>query len=874
MAVHRPQTIENPGKIVRIKGRAELYGNCTEPGYGEARIKYIEKECKIMGMEGYKLESHPRCGKEAVIQGKKYRFTILTPALVRLEYSEKGVFEDRPTQSVLNRDFPVPEFKIVESEEELSVYTEVLELHYDRKPFAANGLSIKVNGGGGGWGRTWHFGEEPDDLGGTARTLDMTDGAKVLNHSFFSRGDNPIDEKYEGSVPIEHGLISRGGFSVIDDSRSMVLTEDGWIAPREEGVIDYYFFGYGNRYLDCLKDFYYLCGKTPLLPRYAMGNWWSRYHRYTEEEYKELVERFEEEKLPFSVAVVDMDWHLVDDVDLKYGSGWTGYTWNKNFFPDPAGFMKWLHEHGMKITLNVHPADGVRAFEEPYQRIAEKMGIDPESEIPVQFDPADPHFMEVYLKDLHHPLEEEGVDFWWLDWQQGTVTKVPGLDPLWMLNHYHYLDSSWKGSRSITFSRYAGVGSHRYPVGFSGDTVISWESLQFQPYFTNTASNIGYGWWSHDIGGHMMGVRDDELMARWVQYGVFSPINRLHSTDNPFNGKEPWKFDKITQSVMEEFLRLRHGLVPYLYTMNRRAHAEDLPLIQPMYYLEPDRKEAYEVCNEYYFGSELLVSPITEPQDKIARAGKAKTWLPEGMWADFFSGMVYQGGRMINLWRGVEDYPVLMKAGAIVPMKDMTVYDNSVENPFAMEVRIFPAEDGHFTLWEDDGDTPEDKEENWAATELSYSSSTVLPDSAIRSQDQFVIGKAMGNLMVLPEKRSWKLVFVGVEKTVPVITVDGEVIKVSVSYNRENSMLTIKVPETEVTKEICVTFTEGLMMAEPNLEGRCYRILEKAQMEYDEKDRAMNIVRNQGKGAVASLAAMSMNPAVFGALCEVITGQN
>ena len=127
------------------------------------------------------------------------------------------------------------------------------------------------------------------------------------------------------------------------------------------------------------------------------------------------------------------------------------------------------------------------------------MGIDPASEIAVQFDPADPHFMEVYLKDLHHPLEEEGVDFWWIDWQQGTVTKVPGLDPLWMLNHYHYLDSSWKGNRSLTFSRYAGVGSHRYPVGFSGDTVISWESLAFQPYFTNTASNVGYGWWSHDI---------------------------------------------------------------------------------------------------------------------------------------------------------------------------------------------------------------------------------------------------------------------------------------------------------------------------------------------------------------------------------------
>lgn len=816
-----------------------------------------------MGMEGYKLEAHPVCRKEAVVQGDKFRITMLTPALVRLEYNEKGVFEDRATQSVLNRDFPVPEFKVVDEKEELSIYTEVLELHYNRKPFATNGLMIKVSGGSGGWGRTWHFGEEPEDLGGTARTLDMTDGARVLSQKIYSRGRNPLDEKYEGKVPVEHGLISRGGFSVIDDSRSMVLTEDGWIEPREEGVIDQYFFGYGNRYLDCLKDFYYLCGKTPLLPRYALGNWWSRYHRYTEEEYKELIERFEREKLPFSVAVVDMDWHLVDDVDPKYGSGWTGYTWNKDFFPDPAAFMKWLHEHNMKITLNVHPADGIRAFEEPYERIAEKMGIDPESGIPVQFDPADPHFMEVYLKDLHHPLEEEGVDFWWLDWQQGTVTKVPGLDPLWMLNHYHYLDSSWKGNRPITFSRYAGVGSHRYPVGFSGDTVISWDSLDFQPYFTNTASNIGYGWWSHDIGGHMMGVRDDELMARWVQYGVFSPINRLHSTDNPFNGKEPWKFDRITQHVMEEYLRLRHALVPYLYTMNRRAHEDDLPLIWPMYYAEPDRNEAYEVYNEYYFGSELLVSPITRPQDATARVGKAKTWLPEGMWADFFSGMIYEGGRMTDLWRSVEEYPVLMKAGAIVPMKDMDDFDNSVENPAAVEVRIFPAADGSFTLWEDAGDTPEDDARNWASTELCYD----------KKESRFTIGEAQGNLEVLPSERSWKLVFTGAGNAVPEVTADNEPVQTRTAYDREKNMLTVYVPETAVTKEIRVEFKEGLSLAETDLAGRCYQILEKAQIGYDEKARALGVIKEQGKNAVASLAAMELNPALFGALCEIITGR-
>ena len=114
----------------------------------------------------------------------------------------------------------------------------------------------------------------------------------------------------------------------------------------------------------------------------------------------------------------------------------------------------------------------------------------------MEFDLTNPDFVDAYF-DMHHRMEAEGVDFWWLDWQQGGVTRQKGLDPLWMLNHMHYLDSGRGGNWPLTFSRYAGPGSHRYPVGFSGDTIVTWESLAFQPQFTATASNIGYGWGPH-----------------------------------------------------------------------------------------------------------------------------------------------------------------------------------------------------------------------------------------------------------------------------------------------------------------------------------------------------------------------------------------
>ena len=760
-------------------------------------------------------ESRP----ESVVAGKFYRVTILTPSLFRLEYSENGVFEDRPTQSVINRDFPAVRFSVKKGEK-LIIETEKLLLTYDEKPFF-EGLSISVKDIPGA---VWRYGQPIHDLGGTYRTLDCADGDVRKNK------DEP-----EQKIELGHGVVSREGFSIIDDSASLAITADGWVAPRQK-EIDIYFFGYGHRYADALRDFYKLCGKTPLLPRYALGNWWSRYYRYTDESYKALIERFESEKLPFTVAVIDMDWHLVDEVDPKYGGagrGWTGYTWNRKLFPDPEGFMRWLHEKGLKITLNVHPADGVRAFEEIYPEMARAVGIDPASGKTVEFDPSDPKFMDAYFNILSRGLERQGVDFWWIDWQQGTASKIDGLDPLWSLNHFHYLDSAEKGARRLTFSRYAGVGSHRYPIGFSGDTAVTWASLKYQPYFTSTASNVGYGWWSHDIGGHMLGCRDDELTARWAQYGVFSPINRLHSSNSPFMGKEPWRFCDSTRNVMNEFLRLRHAMIPYLYSMNRRAAREDLPLVLPLYYAEPEKDEAYEFPNEYYFGSELLISPITEPTDKVSLTAKAKTRLPQGLWVDFFTGTVYEGGKTVNLRRTIREMPVLMKSGAILPLTDDETCSNSVKNPESLEVRAFPAKDGNFTLWEDDGNSVEDLDENWASTDLSWKNNV------------FTVSPAKGNISVIPKKRRFKIVFCSVENEKATVRVDGKTVEAETFYDDDKRRLTVKIPETATESEITVTFEKPLKIAD-NRKARIFEVLERAQMSYSLKGRLWKAVNHVG----------------------------
>lgn len=794
----------------------------------------------------YKIQTSPYCNSKSIIQGENYRFCVLTPYMIRMEYSESGQFIDKASQTVLNREFEPCQFQVIEKADSLEIITDFVHVIYDKKPFSSNGLCIQSRSNVINWGSTWQYGDDLskslDMLGGTARTLD---------------GAN-------GSIPLEAGLMSTAGFSVYDDSHSLLLTEDGWLETRKKGNIDLYYFGYGRDYLLCLKDFYYLCGKTPLLPRYALGNWWSRYYEYTEDSYKELMERFKKEEIPLSVAVIDMDWHLVN-IEEKYGSGWTGYTWNKELFPDPEAFMDWLHKQGMKVTLNVHPAEGIRGFEDDYEEMAKEMGVDFEKEEKINFDAADPKFIEAYLKYIHHPNEDMGADFWWIDWQQGQNTKMEGLDPLWVLNHYHSLDNGRNGKRPLILSRYAGVGSHRYPVGFSGDSIISWESLDFQPYFTANASNVGYGWWSHDIGGHMNGGKDDELETRWFQFGVFSPIMRLHSSKNDFNSKEPWRFQPMSHKIMSRYLRLRHQLIPYLYTMNYLSHKESLPLIQPMYYHNPNDWNAYHVPNEYYFGTELIVAPITKPMSKELGVGKVDGWLPEGTYIDFFDGTIYEGNRKFTFYRDLENMPVLAKAGAIVPMTELEeAKSNQIGNPVNLEIRVFVGANGRFELYEDDGETYEYEEQQFAAT---------LMELDWKEDCTFTIHGAKGYTNLLPDKRMYTLKFVGIKETNNIqVYLNGCQIEYTKSYDFKSNTLTIRLPSCNVESEIKVEFKDGGVLAENSIEDKAFSLLDKMQIEYSLKTDIYNIIISKEPTAykLGNLQALGLSQDLLGVMSEIL----
>ncbi len=669
----------------------------------------------------------PVARQENILLWHDYRITLLGDRLFRIEKDASGRFCDEATLSVWFRDAKAVPYTSDAKASSLTLKTAgaTLRLYDDftKSRIIIDGKSRPI--------------DNHDNLLGTLRTLDECNGAWRCNY---------LTKQYV--MAMENGILSKSGVAVIDDTKTALLLQNGLPAERPAQEMDIYAFAYGHDYRAALRALYQITGNTPLIPRYALGNWWSRYHDYTEREYLHVMDRLASRNLPFTVATVDMDWHwsreALDEEKRfaetgKHGphygvkanegrfAGWTGYSWNTRLFPDYRRFLRALSARGLKTTLNLHPADGVRFFEDMYEEMATAVGIDPATEEVIRFDITDPKFINAYFRVLHKPYEKDGVEFWWMDWQQGCNTKIPGVDPLWCLNHYHTLDNA-KEHAPLLLSRYCGIGSHRYPLGFSGDTHITWETLNYLPYFTANASNVGYTWWSHDIGGHMYGENSGELYARFVQFGVFSPINRLHDCSRPFHTKEPIVYTNGGGLIAEEFLRLRHRMIPYLYSASYETTVNGRALIEPMFYEHPEKADAYRYKNQYFFGSSLLVAPVTTPMKKGGLA-LTEVWLPGGHWTDIFTGDEYEGGRVVTMARWMDSLPALLCEGGILPLdgRDTT---NDLSNPNRLNVLVANGS-GSYILHEDDGNG------NFADTVMTSDSPAPLCQTfTIRGEDQ------------------------------------------------------------------------------------------------------------------------------------------
>ena len=648
-------------------------------------------------------KTSPTANPKNILFWHDYRITILTDRLFRIENCQSQHFTDQATNTIWFRDMPPVTYTTIEKENSLHIITSqaTLVIHdcISDNYIILNGQNVPLDNSANLYGSPFAL----DGFEGAEKT--QNDGTKI-------------------QLDLGFGVISRNGVAVLDDSKTPLLGEDGMVFRRESTDPDLYIFAYGHDYRAAIRAYYMLTGATPKLPRYALGNWWSRYHAYTATKYLNVLDKLADQDIPITVATVDMDWHWTSNTfpnhpklletnrvqELLHADGtspslpgWTGYSWDTNLFPDYRTFLQNVHERGCAITLNLHPATdvryangkyetvGIRWFEDMYPEMASAMGIDPNTEETIQPSFNNPAYINAYFDVILKPYEKDGVDFWWID-QAGRAI-------IWKLNHYHSLDRASRGHAPIILSRNCGPGAHRYPIGFSGDTIISWKTLELLPYLTATSSNIGFTWWSHDIGGFTRGAKCNELYLRSVQLGVFSPINRLHSDNYPLLTKEPMVYMNGTGLIAKEFLRLRHQMIPYLYSAMLETHSQGKALIEPMYYQYPDSEEAYQCPTQYLFGGQLLVAPITTPGDSKHMA-KNHVWLPEGMWTDIFTNTTYQGGRFVDMVRFLDSIPVLAKEGGFFVLDDRK-HTNSIETPTSLRVMAFNG-NGQYVLHEDD----------------------------------------------------------------------------------------------------------------------------------------------------------------------------
>jgi alpha-glucosidase (family GH31 glycosyl hydrolase) len=644
-------------------------------------------------------ENNPVANPKATVVSGNVRFTVLSPRVIRMEWSSDAKFTDNASLTFVNRNLPVPSFTKKESNGMIEIVTDVVNLKYKigSGKFTENNLSVDFNVNGKT--TSWKPGmPNSRNLLGTTRTLDGVDGA---------------------AKELEQGIISRDGWYLIDDSERPLFdnSEWSWVMARPgDKPQDLYLFAYDSDYKIALKDYTDIAGKIAMPPRFAFGAWWSRYREYTDTEFRELVGEFKTHDVPLDVFVIDIDWHVKSLPEFfKNGqrqrdqagedAGWTGFTWNKNFFPSPEKFLKWTDEQHLKTCLNLHPASGIQPFEEAYPAMAKAMGIDPATKKFVPFDITDKKFATNYMNLVLHPIEKAGVDFWWLDWQQWGNTNIPGVNPTFYLNYVHYSDMERQNKvRPLIFHRWGGLGNHRYQIGFSGDTHVTWKSLDYQPYFTATAANVGFGYWSHDIGGHQGDAGSPELYTRWIQWGVFSPIFRTHATSMPWHERRIWAYPLENFLVMRDAYLLRYSLVPYLYNEARNTYETGVSTVHPMYYDYPKDENAYAIPNQYMFGRDMIVHPITKPIDNGSIFLSHETWLPEGKWYECSTGSILEGNKKVMMPFTLGDIPVFVKEGAIIPMMPkVSRTDEKPLNPLILS--FYPGQKGALKLYEDEGNS-------------------------------------------------------------------------------------------------------------------------------------------------------------------------
>lgn len=691
--------------------------------------------------------------KDCIFKGEKYRITILTERLVRIEYNDNGIFEDNPTECIWYRNFSKPNFTVEDNNKILKITTKYFTLNYIKNKsfksskFSSNKpLSIMLND----TGKYWYY-----------------DHPEVRKYETISSG---IDIKNK-----KNSLYSLDGFVSIDDSKSSIILENGTFKKRDNNDIDTYVFMYGKDFYYCLNDYFMITGYPPLVPKYALGNWWSKDEFYSEIDVSRFIKKFEDNNIPISVFILNK-WQM--DNNYQFTS----------FYKDFKSMVDYIKSKKIKLGLQLFDHLDFKSNTDAFNKIKTYLTLDKNGNIP--FNLYDSRTIDAYLKLLIHPLSDLGVDFYSIE----SKNKNINLERLNILNHYLYKDNFKKENKRHLISSYnSSLIPHRYPILYSGKIDVSWDSLKKIPAYNVSATHMGVSFLSTDIGGSNGGVEDNELFTRFVQLGVFSPILRLGSDEGKYYKREPWKWGLKTKQITTEYLNLRYKLIPYIYTESYKYFKYGKPLLEPIYYRYPQFYDDLIYKDDYFFGSNFFISPITTKKDYVMNRVIHKLYMPKGIWFDFFTGKRYKGDKKYTTFYKDEEYPVFVKAGSIIPMS-LNKF-NDISSPKDMEIQVFPGDSNTYSIYEDDGETNNYLNGEYLITNIEYLykknsySLTILP--------------VQGKTGCIPKTRNYKIRF---RNTKPINNISSYVgnTKILNNYYRENNDLVIEVSEIPTNQQLTI----------------------------------------------------------------------
>ena len=450
---------------------------------------------------------------------------------------------------------------------------------------------------------------------------------------------------------------------------------------------------------DAAKDYARLTGYAPVPPRWAFGYLQSRWGWKNRAYIEDTLEKFQDLKLPVDAFIYDFEWYTpMPDYSLP-SSGLPDYhdfSWNTNLFSNPAEQIANYKEQGVYFVGIRKPrmgnADTLALIRKNHWDLSRDSAKEKFESRDVNF--ADPDFREWYISQSAD-LFNAGIDGWWNDEGEATFTTYY----YWNLTEQKALERYRPGARLWTLNRAFSPGLQKFgAAAWTGDIKSSWDILSATPTALLNWILAGMPYETCDIGG-FRGNPTPELLARWMEAGVFFPVMRSHSEihDTP---RFPWLYGPDALNAIRKALDLRYRLIPFYYSLAHETSETGVPLMRPVLMEFPHDPKAANLSDEWFMGDSLLAAPILQP------GGKREVYLPKEKWYAFESNTVLKGKQTLAVTAKLDEIPLYVRSGTILPLGPVIQHTGQLPGG-PLQLEIYPGKDATFTLFEDDGKTTE-----------------------------------------------------------------------------------------------------------------------------------------------------------------------